>query len=183
MLIPNNISICTLISSARSPLYSHISAAIQGLSSIRAYHEDNRILNQFHFYQNEHTKAWYMKIITSRWFGMRIDLIGSSFLTIVAFSSIPLADSKYPLYTATLYGIQLTLALDLDPALVGLSMAYAITLIGMLQHCIRTSAEIENLVRIYSHLARGLCILTACYKKSFKYFYLDGIGGENDWIW
>ena len=26
-------------------------------------------------------------------------------------------------------------------------MAYAISLIGMLQHCIRTSAEVENLVR------------------------------------
>ena len=38
--------------------------------------------------------------------------------------------------------------LDLDPALVGLSMVYAITLVGRFQNCIRTSAEVENLVRI-----------------------------------
>ena len=163
MLIPNNINIiCAFISSAHNPLYSHISAAIQGLSSIKAYHEDNRILSQFHIYQNEHTKAWYMKIVTSQWFEMRIDLIGSSFLTIVAFSSIPLADSEYPLYIATLYGIQLSLVLDLDPALVGFSMVYAITLIGMLQHCIQTNDKIENLARINSHLASSLCVLTAC---------------------
>ena len=61
-----------------------------------------------------------------------------------------------------MYSVQLSVVLDLDPALVGLSMAYAITLIGMLQHCIRTSAEIENLVRINSHLASSLCVLTAC---------------------
>ena len=41
--------------------------------------------------------------------------------------------------------------LDLNPALVGLSMAYGITLIGRIQNCIRTSAEVENLVRIYAH--------------------------------
>ena len=84
----------TLLLSGRSPLYSHISATIQGLSTIRAFHESRRFLNRFHYYQNEHTKAWHMKIAVSRWFGMRIDLIGSSFLTILTFSSIPLADSE-----------------------------------------------------------------------------------------
>jgi len=82
------------ILSARSPLYSHISATIHGLSSIRAYHEEKNILNKFHYYQNEHTKAWYMKVVTSRWFGIRVDLIGSFFLTMITFSFIALADSK-----------------------------------------------------------------------------------------
>ena len=35
----------------------------------------------------------------------------------------------------------------LDPSLVGLSLAYIITLIGMFQYCVRVSAEVENLVR------------------------------------
>ena len=37
--------------------------------------------------------------------------------------------------------------LGLDPSLVGLSLAYTITLIGMFQYCVRVSAEVENLVR------------------------------------
>ena len=82
------------ISLARSPLYSHISATIQGLSCIRAFHEQQKFINKFHYYQNEHTKAWYIKIMASRWFGMRIDLTGSLFLTMIAFTSIPLANSK-----------------------------------------------------------------------------------------
>ena len=37
--------------------------------------------------------------------------------------------------------------LGVDPALVGLSMFYAINLVGLLQFVIRTSADVENLVR------------------------------------
>ena len=40
--------------------------------------------------------------------------------------------------------------LDLDPGLVGLSLAYSITLTGMFQYCVRVSAEVENLVSSYS---------------------------------
>ncbi|XP_065919844.1 ATP-binding cassette sub-family C member 4-like isoform X2 [Dysidea avara] len=112
---------------ARSPLYSHISATIQGLSTIRAYKEQTNFLNKLHFYQNEHSKGWYIKISSFRWFGMRMDWIGSVFLIAVIFVSIPLAET-------------------LDPALVGLSIAYAVTLVNVTQYFIRTNAEIENLL-------------------------------------
>ena len=39
------------------------------------------------------------------------------------------------------------LYLDLDPGLVGLSLVYVITLADMFQYCVRTSAEVENLVK------------------------------------
>ncbi|XP_065914062.1 ATP-binding cassette sub-family C member 4-like isoform X2 [Dysidea avara] len=112
---------------ARSPLYSHISATVQGLTTIRSYKEQRKFVNKLHFYQNEHSKGWYAKLATSRWFGLRIDLIGAFFVTAVMFSSIPLADS-------------------LDPALVGLSMFYAMTISGLVQFTIRTSALVENLL-------------------------------------
>jgi len=80
------------ISSARSPVYSHISSTIQGLSVIRAYKEQAKFLQTHHFYQNEHTKAWYLKVATTRWFGMRLDLCGVIFLMFAVFTSIPLAD-------------------------------------------------------------------------------------------
>ena len=82
---------------ARSPLYSHISSTIQGLSTIRSYKEEEKFRHNFHSYQDEHTKGWYIYITTSRWFGMRIDLISATFLAFVVFSAIPLADSKYQL--------------------------------------------------------------------------------------
>ncbi|XP_065919562.1 ATP-binding cassette sub-family C member 4-like isoform X2 [Dysidea avara] len=112
---------------ARSPLYSHISSTIQGLSTIRAYKEEEKFSNNLHYYLNEHTKGWYMYIVTNRWFGLRIDLISSFFIAIVVLTAVPLADS-------------------LDPGLVGLSLVYVITLTGMFQYCVRISAEVENLL-------------------------------------
>ena len=49
------------------------------------------------------------------------------FLAVVAFSSIPLSSS-------------------LNAGLVGLSLAYTISLADMFQYCVRLSAEVENLV-------------------------------------
>ena len=80
---------------ARSPLYSHISSTIQGLSTIRAYKEEKKFSNNLHYYLNEHTKGWYLYLASNRWFGMRIDLISATFLAIVVLSAVPLADSKY----------------------------------------------------------------------------------------
>ena len=73
---------------------SHISSTIQGLSTIRAYKEQFRFLNVHHFYQNEHTKAWFIKITAIRWLGMRLDMFGTVFLTLVTFASILLADGN-----------------------------------------------------------------------------------------
>ena len=80
---------------ARSPLYSHISATIQGLLTIRVYKEETDFIKKLHFYLNEHSKSWHAKISTSRWFGLRLDMIGLLFIMAMLFISVPLADSKF----------------------------------------------------------------------------------------
>ena len=40
--------------------------------------------------------------------------------------------------------------LDLDPGLVGLSLTSSIALTRLFQYCVRISAEVENLVNIYT---------------------------------
>jgi len=79
---------------ARSPLYSHISSTIQGLSTIRAYKEEEKFSNNLHYYLNEHTKGWHLYVATNRWFGMRIDLINALYLVFVVLGAIPLADGR-----------------------------------------------------------------------------------------
>lgn len=79
---------------ARSPLYSHISATLQGLSTIRSFHNEDFATGLFHGYQNEHTRGWWLYIVSTRWFGMRIDALGTAFLAAVAFISIPLASGE-----------------------------------------------------------------------------------------
>ena len=67
--------------------------------------------------------------------------------------------------------------LDLDPGLVGLSLAYSITLTGMFQYCVRVSAEVENLVSSYSTRC-GYEIHTSM----TTYISAVGISGEGDGI-
>ena len=70
-----------LESVARSPLYSHISLTLQGLSTIRALGIEERMTQDLHYFQNEHSRAWYYYICGERWFGSRIDFLCA--LTIV----------------------------------------------------------------------------------------------------
>ena len=131
---------------ARSPVYSHISSTIQGLSTIRAYREQVRFLNDLHFYQNEHTKAWYAKMVTARWFGIRLEIFGVVFIASLVFTSIPLSDGIIVNYCGIVVLHTYVLFLVLDPSLIGLSLAYGVSLSNALQYSVRLSAEVENLV-------------------------------------
>ena len=48
---------CISLSLARSPVYSHISMTLQGLSTVRALKKEDIALKFFHKYQNEHTQV------------------------------------------------------------------------------------------------------------------------------
>jgi ATP-binding cassette subfamily C (CFTR/MRP) protein 4 len=112
---------------ARSPLYSHISTTLQGLPTIRSFHQEDAALKYLYRFQNEHSQGWYLYLVSTRWFGMRIDFVSGVFLATVAFSSIPLAGS-------------------LNAGLVGLGLTYTVSLAGMFQYCVRLSAEVENVM-------------------------------------
>ena len=70
-----------LESIARSPLYSHISLTLQGLSTIRALGIGERVSQDFHFFQDNHSRAWYYYIASEWWFGVRVDFLAA--LTII----------------------------------------------------------------------------------------------------
>ena len=46
------------------------------------------------------------------------------------------------------YGLNVAVVLDLDAGIVGLGLAYTISLAGILQYCVRQSAEVENIVSV-----------------------------------
>ena len=70
-----------LESISRSPLYSHISLTLQGLSTIRALGMERRLTQDFYYFQDEHTRAWYHYTACQKWFGLRLDVL-TAFLAI-----------------------------------------------------------------------------------------------------
>uniref|UniRef100_A0A3P8V7T7 ATP binding cassette subfamily C member 4 (PEL blood group) n=1 Tax=Cynoglossus semilaevis TaxID=244447 RepID=A0A3P8V7T7_CYNSE len=116
-----------LESTTRSPVYSHLSSSLQGLSTIRAFKAQQQFQQMFDEHQDLHSEAWFLFLTTSRWFAVRLDGICSIFVSITAFGCLFLRN-------------------DLDPGSVGLALTYAVTLTGMFQWGVRQSAEVENMM-------------------------------------
>ena len=55
------------ITEARSPIYSQLSLTLQGLSTIRSYSMQSVMIERLYQYQNQHTQAWYLFIVSSRY--------------------------------------------------------------------------------------------------------------------
>ncbi|XP_078695256.1 ATP-binding cassette sub-family C member 4-like [Branchiostoma floridae x Branchiostoma belcheri] len=111
----------------RSPVFSHLSATLQGLWTIRAFGAQESFQQEFDSHQDLHSEAWFLFIACSRWLALRLDFLAAMFVTAVAFCSVLAAEG-------------------LDGGLVGLSVTYAIMLTARFQWGVRQSAEVENLM-------------------------------------
>ncbi|KAG7234391.1 hypothetical protein INR49_004820 [Caranx melampygus] len=116
-----------LESTTRSPVFSHLSSSLQGLWTIRAFRAEERLKRDFDAHQDLHSEAWFLFLMTSRWFALRLDSICSIFITLATFGCILLREG-------------------LDAGEVGLVLTYAVTLIGNFQWTVRQSAEVENMM-------------------------------------
>ncbi|XP_022093427.1 multidrug resistance-associated protein 4-like [Acanthaster planci] len=112
---------------ARSPVFSHLSATLTGLITVRAFRAQRRFTAVFDGYLDGHTRAWFLFLATSRWFAVQLDILNTLFICGVCFTSIMAAG-----------------LLDLNSGIVGLSLTYAISLMGLFQWAVRQSAELEN---------------------------------------
>ncbi|KAM9766343.1 ATP-binding cassette sub-family C member 4-like [Menidia menidia] len=116
-----------LESTTRSPVFSHLSSSLQGLWTIRAFGAEDRLKKAFDAHQDLHSEAWFLFLMTSRWFALRLDSICSVFVTFAAFGCIIFRDG-------------------LAAGEVGLVLTYAVTLVGNFQWTVRQSAEVENMM-------------------------------------
>uniref|UniRef100_F6T8N6 Uncharacterized protein n=1 Tax=Ciona intestinalis TaxID=7719 RepID=F6T8N6_CIOIN len=114
---------------SRSPVFTHVSNTIQGLTTVRAFNMQDRFEEEFNNRQDLHSSAWFLFITGSRWLAVRLDAICAIFIGCVAYFSI---------LTSSINAV--------DAGKVGLTLTYAIMLMGMFQWGTRQSAEVENLM-------------------------------------
>ncbi|XP_068840293.1 ATP-binding cassette sub-family C member 4-like isoform X2 [Capricornis sumatraensis] len=111
----------------RSPVFSHLASSLRGLWTIRAYKAEQRFQELFDAYQDSHSEAWFLLLMTSRWLTVYLDVICAIFATVVAFGALILVET-------------------LDLGQVGLVLSLTLTLTGMFQWCVRQSTEVENMM-------------------------------------
>ncbi|XP_060873076.1 ATP-binding cassette sub-family C member 4-like isoform X2 [Metopolophium dirhodum] len=109
----------------RSPVFTHLNASIQGLTTIRAFKAEKILSNEFDVHQDLHSSAWYLFLTSSRAFGLWLDIICFIYSCIVTFSFLTLSNSTFG-------------------GNVGLAITQVYGLAGVLQWTMRQMAELEN---------------------------------------
>ncbi|XP_035217642.1 multidrug resistance-associated protein 4-like isoform X2 [Stegodyphus dumicola] len=110
----------------RSPVFSHLSTSLYGLTTIRAFKVQQSFEVSFDHYQDRHTATWFMFISVTRWFGIVLDWLCVLYITSVTVSMVLLSED--PSYASK----------------AGLAIASALQLSGSFQWGVRQSAEVES---------------------------------------
>ncbi|CAG5017723.1 unnamed protein product [Parnassius apollo] len=109
----------------RSPVFSHLNATLQGITTIRAFGAQEALIREFDNHQDVHSSAWYLFIASSRAFGFWLDLVCVVYIAIVTLSFLVFDKEEYG-------------------GNVGLAITQAMGLTGMFQWGMRQSTELEN---------------------------------------
>ncbi|XP_050294676.1 ATP-binding cassette subfamily C member 4-like [Anthonomus grandis grandis] len=110
----------------KAPVFSHVSASLYGMTSIRSFKAQNMVIQEFDTLQDQHTSTWCLFIATSEALGFYLDIISSLFLALVTYQFLIFQDEN------TVSGN------------VGLVIAQSMILTGMLQYGVRQSAEVSS---------------------------------------
>ncbi|XP_060535204.1 probable multidrug resistance-associated protein lethal(2)03659 isoform X2 [Cylas formicarius] len=74
----------------KSPVFGHMAASVQGLSTIRAFGAQELLIKEFDELQNRHNAAWFLFIASSRCFAFWLDLFCILFIAVATFSLLAL---------------------------------------------------------------------------------------------
>ncbi|XP_049887652.1 ATP-binding cassette subfamily C member 4-like isoform X1 [Pectinophora gossypiella] len=135
-------SIKRLEGTTRSPVFSHMSATLNGISTIRSSGAQQRLIKDFDRFQDIHTSTWSSYLASGVTLGFWLDFICVLYLAIVIVAFLVI-DSK------TIFSGN-----------VGLAISQTLILTGMLQFGVRQTAEVisqmTSVERIlqYTHIER-----------------------------
>ncbi|XP_071128962.1 multidrug resistance-associated protein 1-like [Mytilus edulis] len=111
--------------SANSPIYSQFAETISGTSTIRAYNQQGRFIDESAERIDAHKTAQNSAGVVSRWLSIRLQFMGALILLFVCIFAV--------LEKATLFA-----------GIVGLVITYALEITGCLQWVVRVISDLEN---------------------------------------
>ncbi|KKK26753.1 hypothetical protein ARAM_007040 [Aspergillus rambellii] len=122
-----------LDSVTRSPIYAHFQESLGGISTIRAYKQEQRFSLENEWRMDANIRAYFPSLSANRWLAVRLEFIGS--LIILA--------------SAVLAIISVATGSGLSAGMVGLSMSYALQITQSLNWIVRQTVEVEtNIVSV-----------------------------------
>jgi ATP-binding cassette subfamily C (CFTR/MRP) protein 1 len=122
-----------LDSITRSPIYAHFQESLGGITTIRAYRQQQRFARENEWRVDANLRAYFPSINANRWLAVRLEFIGSIIILSAATFSI----------------ISVTSGSGLSAGAVGLAMSYALQITQSLNWIVRQTVEVEtNIVSV-----------------------------------
>jgi ATP-binding cassette subfamily C (CFTR/MRP) protein 4 len=88
-------TVVTKLILARSSVFTHISASIQGLSTIRALNAEKILIQEFDNHQDLHTSAFHLYISIFSTFGFWTDVMCVLYIGLVTFSFFLIKSGRF----------------------------------------------------------------------------------------
>ncbi|CAH1101123.1 unnamed protein product [Psylliodes chrysocephalus] len=110
----------------RGPVFSHLIATIDGMTTIRASQAEEMIIKEFDILLDQHSSAWYLYIAANEVFGFILDVMSTLFIAVVTYQFLLFESSE-----------EVT-------GSVGLTLSQCLILTGMLQYGVRKTTEVTN---------------------------------------
>ncbi|KAL2813283.1 P-loop containing nucleoside triphosphate hydrolase protein [Aspergillus granulosus] len=122
-----------LDSVTRSPIYAHFQESLGGISTIRAYRQEERFSLESEWRMDANLRAYFPSISANRWLAVRLEFIGSIIILASALLSV--------IATAT--------GSPVSAGMVGLAMSYSLQITQSLNWIVRQTVEVEtNIVSV-----------------------------------
>ncbi|KAK9889087.1 hypothetical protein WA026_004359 [Henosepilachna vigintioctopunctata] len=77
-----------IVAITRSPMYSHITATLHGLTTIRAFNADKILINEFDYFQDRNSSANFLFLASSQCFGFWINFFCVCFISVATFALV-----------------------------------------------------------------------------------------------
>ncbi|GAW21801.1 hypothetical protein ANO14919_113260 [Xylariales sp. No.14919] len=122
-----------LDSVSRSPMYAHFQESLGGISTIRAYRQQERFEQENQYRVDSNLRAYYPSISANRWLAVRLEFLGAVII---------LGAAGFAVVSVTNHS-------GLGPGMVGLTMSYALQITTSLNWIVRQTVEVEtNIVSV-----------------------------------
>lgn len=122
-----------LDSVTRSPIYAHFQESLGGISTIRAYRQQQRFELENEWRVDANLRAYFPSISANRWLAVRLEFIGAVVILAAAGFAV----------------IEVASGVALKPGAVGLAMSYALQITTSLNWIVRQTVEVEtNIVSV-----------------------------------
>lgn len=103
----------------RSPVFSHVTSTMAGLSTVRVCRAQQMLRVQFDQHQDIHTGAWYMTIVTNIAFSIWLTVISGVYVAVLSYTFLFMDDGHT------------------QSGNVGLAISQGLILVGLVQHGIK----------------------------------------------